>query len=172
MDNLIRLASYLPAEWNPNDFVLCGSASMTIRGLRDVNDLDVLIRPRLWGSVRELHRRGYWPGEARDTKDPQSNDGPRRDLLLTGEIDFFDEMPRIAAGVRREDVFTHAEFHQLAILPSGRTLRFACLRHVLAVKALAFRSKDYDDMVVLAERIRLEERNRPVAPPAPPGPAF
>lgn len=166
MQNLTRLASYLPAHWSPNDFVLCGSAALAVRGVRDVADLDVLIDPKLWPEVRELHGRGYWPGTPRETKDPQSNDGPRRDLLLTGEIDFFDEMPRIAAGVTRQAAFEEAEFRQIPVLPAGRMVRVCCLRHVLAVKALAFRPKDHDDMVRCAELIYDEERHDRRVPPA------
>jgi hypothetical protein len=137
--------------WPRHDFVLVGSAALAARGIRDVNDLDVQICCSLWPEVERLHAAGYWPkGPDKAEKDGGLyEDGPNRRILLTGQIDFFDAMPRISSCTPFEVVFRESEWI------GG--FRIVSLRHCLAVKALANRKKDHEDMETLARLIRAEE---------------
>lgn len=155
MENYKRLVSYLPKGWGPDDFVLCGSACLAARGVRDVGDLDVLIRPELWEVVTHLHFNNAFPAGKKVLpfyEDPvyESAQLEGRRLLMTGEIDFFDTMPRIT-NLGNLDIFG------AATIIGG--YRVVSLRHCMAIKALVpqSRPKDVTDMLLLAELIAEEE---------------
>lgn len=151
-----ELLSYLPKEWDADDYVLCGSACLAERGIRDVGDLDVQIKPKLWPEVLRLHEAGHFP----EGPDKQVQPGPDSDFggrdgraLLTSRIDFFVDIPRIFT-LGADEVFAKSELRR------GR--RIISLRHCLAIKALVpeSRRKDVNDMISLAFQISEEECRR------------
>lgn len=159
--NLYRLLAYIPKTWSSTDYVLCGSAALAFRGYRDVRDLDVLVRPSatigapptdMMEEVERLDREGHWPVAPELSEAKLENDGAlyagSYRLRRTGEIDFFDGVPRLAPGVTVHEVFAHSKLFE------GR--RVVSLRHCLAIKALAFRRRDDDDMIALARFISHE----------------
>ncbi len=149
MDNFIKLKSFIPKNWDKGDFVITGSACLATRGVRDVNDLDILVRPHLMLEVVDLHAKGTFPKLKRELLVEHIQEYPRA-VLRTGHIDFFESMPRIAyLGV--DEVFDRAD--------SCDGYNIISLRHCLAIKALVprSRSKDVIDMVLLAKLIEKEE---------------
>lgn len=157
--NYDTLRAYMSEIRDSSLFVLTGSAVLAARGVRDVNDLDVLIRPELWGTVRDLNAKGYWPTKPiesprigtkgvhiPDTDDPEYG---IRDLLRTGWMDFGDSLPRIASCVTVDQVFKDA-----SVIDGYQIMS---LRHCLAIKALANRPKDGTDMQQLAYLITTSE---------------
>jgi hypothetical protein len=154
MPTMQRLLEYIPDDWPKDGYVLCGSAALAVRGVRDVRDLDILVWPQLWPDVEKRYCEGYWPKRegTEPAKDGQSNDGPRRQLIITGWFDFFTEPPRIASGIGAAGVFRNAEQRP------GWPGLVQSLRQVLAIKALACREQDLDDMIRLAHLIAEEER--------------
>lgn len=151
-----ELLGYIPKEWNPDDYVICGSACLAERGIRDVGDLDIQVRPRLWAEAERLHQAGHFP-PGLDSHPVGRVPGPESDfggrdgrVLFTGRIDFFVNVPRIFA-LGADEVFRRSELRR------GR--RIISLRHCLAIKALVpiSRRKDVDDMVSLALQIFEEE---------------
>ncbi len=159
MQNYDTLRAYMRVIDNKSPFMFMGSAALAVRGVRDVNDLDVLIRPKLWGVVDMFARKKYWPTKAippikhvptiAETLAPGDPEYVGRRLMRTGWMDFADSLPRIAAAVTVDDVFKAAgTFDGYQVIS---------LRHCLAIKALANRPKDGPDMKALAELIMREE---------------
>lgn len=56
MKNYKRLRDLIPDGWSRDDYVITGSACLAVRGVRDVNDLDLLVRMLLWDATEELAR--------------------------------------------------------------------------------------------------------------------
>lgn len=129
---LEKLLEAIPAEWSSNDFVLCGSAVLAFEGIRDVNDLDILVRPHLFKK------------EPEETKTVTYG----RVLSRRDGMDIMTTLPRI--GDDAPDPF------ETAVVYRG-VWRVLAPRHVLAIKALAFRKTDLDDMISLAELIKEQE---------------
>lgn len=162
---LFALLSCVPRDWAPEDYVLCGSACMAARGLRDVRDLDLLVRPSLWSQAEELylpHRDEAKHQAYADRADPDvpikhgapaMPSGPRQLICTTLGIDVFTEMPRIARVVDFETTFAASDI----LYADGRLFNVISLRHALAIKALANRHKDLDDMIAIAQAIAQEE---------------
>lgn len=157
-ENLERLVRQLPTEWGYSDFILCGSAALAIRGVRDVHDLDVFIRPGIWDSAG-LDR---IPGIVISTSAEEysatgdSEVSNQKLVRLDTGFDFFNALPRATCSFDR--AFECADDFKV----EGRSIKVLCLRHVLAVKATAMtvpmRGKDWDDMSKLAALIEKEER--------------
>lgn len=154
---LQKYVDQLPKEWDRSKFVLCGSAAMAVRGIRDVHDLDVLVLPELMPAVKEAFpetkRRDEDPGlypnegdcaiivngiehvEGTPREIPQGM--PRVELWRAEGFDFFDALLRPVATNRQ--VFQEAgEWNGYLVMS---------LRHCLAVKALGYREKDKADIV-------------------------
>lgn len=149
-----KLRSYVAAVLQPKDFVLIGSATLAARGIRDVNDLDVLVRPSRWVLVKAKFAEGYWPAASSDAEVPEYDpdldaDGKPREILRTGQHDFMMTPPRIVGAVTAADVFQDAQYFE--------GFQVGSPRHCLAIKALAGRKKDHADMTSLAALIALEE---------------
>lgn len=168
------LIADLPSHWPLDSFVLVGSAALAARGVRDVNDLDVLVlEPQLWLDIERLGK----PVDIRPNPDPayqpgaraqQAGEPPRARVVQrrrtpAGFIDFLDELPRIAQCITPE--MTLADSAQIYVGQDVRPRRIVSLRHCLAIKALAGRPKDIGDMVQLAQLIALEE-GAPTTPEA------
>jgi len=176
--NLRERVRLLPAEWDKSKFVLCGSASLAVHDIRDVNDLDVLVLPELWPQVKEafphpIPRGMVGVGNALED-DEYPNDDNDHALVVNGVeeqpiggepvdrqvtrrvelwrvhgIDFFDGLIRPVANNRQ--VFRDA------VLWDGYLV--LSLRHCLAVKALGFRDKDkYDTVKALLPYLETSER--------------
>ena len=157
-ENLERLVHQLPTEWSYPDFILCGSAALAIRGVRDVHDLDVFIHPGSWDSAG-LDR---IPGIVISTTAEEYNAtgdsevSNQKLVRLDTGFDFFNALPRATCSF--ETAFECADDFKV----EGRCIKVLCLRHVLAVKAIAMtvpmREKDWDDMAKLAALIEKEEK--------------
>lgn len=52
------LVSKLPSIWEPDNFVLTGSATLAVTGYRDVGDLDVLRQSTHFSDVESLKKEG------------------------------------------------------------------------------------------------------------------
>lgn len=131
---LRKLLTKLPEDWNREDFILCGSASLAFRGIRDVRDLDILVRPQFMDKLQQVKR---------DT-DPYADA-----TVIDVNIDVFTKPPRLD-GLTFDDIRRDADFIDGYYVQS--------LRHTLAIKALVPtpREKDKPDMVALAELIARE----------------
>lgn len=132
--NLSRLLARIPAAWEPRDFILTGSAPLAFRGIRDVNDLDILVSPRLFDLI-EKNPEGIYrnSGASMDPYAPYVAEG----------LDVFNVAPRI--GLTFNDIMQWAEnFHGFFVQHPA---------HSLATKALVLptRSKDRRDIVELAK---------------------
>lgn len=137
----MELVSYLP-EWPKDSYVLCGSACLAVRGVRDVHDLDVLIiDPDMWKEVEALHSEGHFPKATRDISFPAL---PHR-LLRTGQIDFFDRVTSLPLSF--SEIVVNSDIYD------GHNI--ISLRHCLATKALStvIRDKDIADMPLLCQLI-------------------
>jgi hypothetical protein len=138
---LRKLLSEIPSNWDREDFVICGSATLAFRGIRDVHDLDILVRPELLESMRGdlTHRDGSYASSYGDN----------------GLIDIFSKPPRLGS-VTFDDVKNEADQFEGFYVQSAR--------HTLAIKALVpiLRDKDRPDMVELA-KIIAQQRTRKVA---------
>lgn len=163
LDKTPVLKSFLqqiPKEWGVNDFVLCGSAGLAFRGVRDVHDLDVLVRPALFDSVHKIP--GIQIQLLEYTEQGEAKPNPQRLVRLDTGFDIFDRPPRDTFDFERAlecaDSFSDGE----------REYKVLCLRHILAVKTLAMavpiRTKDWKDMAILAELIEDEEKNEEKRP--------
>lgn len=133
---LKNLLEVLP-HWERHEFVLCGSAALAFRGVRDIGDLDVLVHPDLGKKLdRQFLDRDQYPWSFSSR-------------LREQDIDVFWEVPRIRA--------TFAEV--LAVADDFHGYRVMCLRQVLAIKALVpeRRTKDMEDMVKLSKLIAAED---------------
>lgn len=154
-DELRRL---LPGTWPRASFVLCGSAALAARGVRDVNDLDVLIKPDMCDAVRaHFASIGAAPRFENDYGDSTTRAffaqyiiGEPDALFPSGrKIDFFSVMPLVSPK-KSEAVFAEASTFD--------GYQVVSLRHCLAVKALANRAHDTADMVTLALLIDQDSR--------------
>jgi hypothetical protein len=171
---LARLLDLIPREWPADRFVLCGSAALAVRGVRDVHDLDVMIHPSLWREARALAaEHGEKPTTERYATDPDANPAAGRLVRLACGIDFWDTHPRIARVADFKRSIDCSDLFEIG----GRFVHVLGLRHVLAIKALAMvpgREKDLDDMCLLSRLIREEEesgiRSWAAVPPPPPPP--
>lgn len=169
------LIADLPSHWSAESFVLVGSAALAARGVRDVNDLDVLVlEPQLWLDIPRLGE----PVDIRPNNDPAYQPGVRaqqaggepprarvvhRRRTASGVIDFLDDLPRIAQCITPEMALEDSAL--ICVGQDVRPRRIVSLRHCLAIKALAGRPKDVDDMMKLAVLIMAEEAG-PTTPEA------
>lgn len=115
LDLLIKRA--LGVGFTPENSILCGSAALAVVGLRDVNDLDLLVSRERWDEItgindlRSMYGRQIWRVEG---------------------IDAFDTLPRL--GLTFDQVIKRGAAVPIHLLGGWRVLD---LRHVLAIKALA-----------------------------------
>ncbi len=172
---LHSLLALIPSDWPRDEFVLCGSAALAVRGIRDVHDLDVMIDPALWDETHALVRE-HGEKEHFERYAVGSTTEPRL-VRLGCEIDIWDEHPRIANVADFARTLVCADLFEI----QGRAVNVLSLRHTLAIKALAMvpgRSKDLQDMMYLARAIDAEEQpgylhgppawHAPAVPPPPP----
>ena len=125
--NFKRLRGCLPASWSRDDYVITGSACLAVQGIRDVKDLDILIRPVLWPEVEQLG--AHFPKD---------------------EIAFFDEVPRLAH-LGADVIFEHADKVDGYNIIS---LRHCLAIKALVTKS---RPKDVQDMLLIAKLIAATE---------------
>lgn len=160
---LLSLLALIPDSWPRDQFVLCGSAGLAFRGLRDVNDLDILILPALWETLSSI------PGEPKEKSEVEEaytepDDGSvakaRSKLVrLSTDLDIFDALPCISNVTSFSRAQECADKFPSPIKDYDE-FQVLCLRHILAVKALAMvpkREKDFKDMMLLTEAIAREE---------------
>lgn len=131
---LRKLLAKLPEDWDREDFILCGSAALAFRGVRDVRDLDVMVRPKLLDKLEHVRRSKGLYADA---------------VLVDANVDVFAKPPRLD-NLTFDDIRRDADFIDGYYVQS--------LRHTLAIKALVPtpREKDKPDMVALAELIARE----------------
>tara|TARA_R100000656_G_scaffold104176_1_gene75998 strand:- start:39910 stop:40605 length:696 start_codon:yes stop_codon:yes gene_type:complete len=156
-----ELVARIPAGWSEDDFVICGSAALAVRGVRDVHDLDILVRTEeMVEDVDDLLRKGeltpFVVDNDADLSMYAESSIERRKLVLTQEMDVFDSMPRVT-GLTFEHVHTQSDKFRMK---DGRVFRIVSPRHCLAVKTLIpiLRPKDLVDMERLARIIAAEDR--------------
>jgi len=152
LPRLVELMGYIPRNWSTTQFILCGSAPLALRGIRDVRDLDVLVTQELYDDAVKLNAEGYWPGGEVAVDVPEDKKYGRV-LLRAGSFDFFVELPRVAQCVSFEQIQDQSSL----VVVGDRRMRVLSLRHCLAVKALAARASDHRDMMRLAVLIDAEE---------------
>ena len=181
---LFRYLDMLPKEWKRDQFILCGSAGLAFRGVRDIHDLDILILPELWGTVssiqgEQIHssEKSYDEESGDDVCDvgvskvlalqPPTKRYPRLMRLDSG-IDIFDSMPKVAnvcSFFRAKECSDKFEDPR-KLEGDSSPFQVLSLRHILAIKALAMvpnRKKDLKDMRLLTQLIQIEEENFPCA---------
>jgi hypothetical protein len=117
----------------PEDAVLVGSAPLAIREIRDVNDLDVLVRSEVFDVLREVS------GVLGDGAD-------RMVVFQTPEglsIQITDRLLNHAAtaGITEEDVWSAAE--------EWRNWRVLNLQQCRRIKEATRREKDYEDLALI-----------------------
>ena len=147
------LLEQIPAAWRTEDYVLIGSATLAVAGIRDVNDLDVLVHPLLAAKLgAELEPEGTGSVYARRLLGTQAAVGAKVDVFLS--------VPRIRLGFDA--------VYAMAMTYAGR--RVQCARHTLAIKALAVphREQDVIDMLSLAKLIAAQESAERAIPLAVP----
>lgn len=147
MEKLRSLLALIPTEWPRDSFILCGSAALAFRGVRDVHDLDILIRPELWPGLSHLR------GVEREEAYEQAG----RLLRLDSGVDVFDSHPRIGNVAGFDQTLRAADLFRTC---DGMVYNVLSMRHTLAIKALAMvdgREKDLADMRSLAALIGVEE---------------
>lgn len=129
---LQALIKKIPSNWSREDFILCGSAALAVRGIRDVRDLDILVRPELMAKI------------------PVKRDIDGYSEKLFDDIDIFDKPLRL------ENFLTFEDIKKTAELFDGYYVQSA--RHTLAIKLLlpTPRPKDVPDIVALAHIIAAE----------------
>lgn len=161
---LTMLLSLLPAHWPTDKFILCGSAGLAFRKIRDVHDLDVFILPELWETMNEISGE-IMPSsmeygsllEEDPPLPPHKSDVKSGLLRLDTGLDIFDKLPTKANVASFERALECAD--QFCHL--GKYYRVLSLRHILAIKALAMvpdREKDFEDMKLLSTLIENEEQ--------------
>lgn len=111
--NLDTLLRRLP--WSPWSVILCGSAPLAFRGVRDVGDLDVLLDEATWADLR--------------IQDLRTEYG-RRIYRIPG-IDAFDRLPRL--GYTFDQVIDRADHYYV----DGTKWHVLPIRDMIAIKALA-----------------------------------
>lgn len=152
---LHRLLALVPGEWPRDSFVLCGSASLAVRGIRDVHDLDLMVRPEIMEETHALVREHGEKGHSE--RYAVGAGGEPRLVRLECGLDFWTEHPRTANVADFARTLACADLFEV----QGRAVNVLSLRHTLAIKALAMRttrSKDLPDMVWLSRLIEDEER--------------
>lgn len=157
-----------PLGWSTSDFVLCGSACLAVRGVRDVNDLDVFVRRQ--EMIHDVKSLGpHIPIEDHTPLYFHVTDG--HNFIQVGvevegrqtHIDVFSKMPFLP--VTFDQVWDGADSFSFKDAESCiLDVRVMSLRHCLAVKALARRTttasvrKDMRDMHLLVEQIGFEAK--------------
>lgn len=173
---LEALLNRIPDTWEAQDFILCGSACLALAGIRDVGDLDVMVRPALFDEAVALGS-GYWdapldfPAKSKSNQSLGERAAEYRAAIqqATGQdlgrlecfqhYDFFTTHPPETIGITWELSRKHASLEDIG----RRKVQVLHPRHVLAIKACAMR-KNYDnDFQALAWLIRTWPR-----PPLPP----
>jgi hypothetical protein len=136
VQNLIRLLSSLPASFlnHPDQFVVCGSGPMAVRGMRDVRDLDLLVSADLFNLAPSF-------GFARPVIATTARYDMTEDRLLqrideTGKIDLFRKTPKLDHTLEEQvergvDLFPRI----------GAMLQFQNLPDVLAIKLGVIQAK-------------------------------
>lgn len=161
---LTKFLSLLPAHWPTDKFILCGSAGLAFRKIRDVHDLDVFILPELWETASEISgeivpsNMEYGSLLEEDPPLPHRKSDVKSGLLrLDTGLDIFDKLPTKADIASFERALECAD----RLYHLGKYYRVLCLRHILAIKALAMvpdREKDFEDMKLLSALIENEEQ--------------
>lgn len=157
------LLELIPGGWPPYAYLLCGSASLAVRGIRDVHDLDLLVHESLWAEAqqaflpyRDVAKHAAYDQAAADAGTSEPSEPQQSRLICTTlGLDLFSEMPRVASCLDYETAWKAGTVYRHA----DRAHRVISLRHTLAIKALAYRFKDFDDMKTLAELIAAEEND-------------
>lgn len=143
------LLGRLPAHWNPNDYIACGSAILAAMGVREVRDLDVLVRHEFMvGDMKEM----ALPDPKALPYDPGTEKLRRSNRMIFAldqkKVDVWTSLPRIGAAFDFDKALKASiQFGRWKVLGP---------RPVLAIKALANRAGDIDDM---KELVRLIERD-------------
>jgi hypothetical protein len=130
--NFQALIKKIPADWSREDFILCGSAALAVRGIRDVRDLDILVRPSLMATI------------------PVTKDVDGYTEKFSEDIDIFDKPLRLENFLTFDDIKRTAELFDGYYVQSPR--------HTLAIKLLlpSPRAKDVPDIISLSQVIAAE----------------
>jgi hypothetical protein len=146
-----QLARIPDAVAHRDDLVLCGSIWLALNGIREVNDLDVLM-PHGWTPSGKFRLHWGLIEEKREESDdyddlPDEERSKFRRLVHSietpaGKIDFFDRF--ICREIDPEDARASVYKHRtLKVMPLDMLIRF---------KRLAGRPKDIADLELLQER--------------------
>lgn len=152
--------------------VLCGSAFLAWRGVRDVEDLDVLIPPPLHKLAPDgrcisdpVLSRVISFTETRPPKKEQPRLGiydPQGRVLVQCEgYDFFDSQPRLSGFLTYDNTLKNA----MPMKHGGKMFWVMHPSHCIAVKAMVLRPKDRIDIGNLLRLINGEG----ISPPDFPG---
>jgi hypothetical protein len=141
VQNLIRLLSSLPASFlnHPDQFVVCGSGPMAVRGMRDVRDLDLLVSADLFSLAPSF---GFGTAGVEFYAEQNESDGDvsARRLLQrideTGKIDLFLTTPKLGHTLE-EQVERGVDWYPRI----GAMLQFQNLPDVLAIKLGVIQAK-------------------------------
>ena len=124
LDELDKLN--LPVE----DYAICGSGPLAVRGLRENKDIDIVVRRRLWDELKQKH---------------EIHKGKEGVKIRIGVIDIW---PQIY-GLDVYTVINHAD------IISGN--RFITLEDTIAWKKKQGRAKDLDDIRLIQEYLKTRQ---------------
>ena len=114
----------------PNQFVVFGSGPMAIHGLRESEDVDLLVTDELYKNLKNL-----------DWKEQASIDGGKR--LVNGNFEAYKRWDFGKYSPSPEEIIAVAEFHD--------DIPFAPLIEVLKWKRASGRPKDLEDIKLIEE---------------------
>ena len=131
MNNFNKLLNELRSLNLPSsDFAVFGSGPLAIRGIRDVNDVDIIVKPKLWRELKEKY-------EPKNEK-----------LIIVGSIEIYKNWSPWYDNVN--ELIDEAD--------NFYGVRFVKLEKVLNWKELLNRDKDKRDIILIKKFMLIQSK--------------
>lgn len=118
------------------DYILTGSSPMGIRGLREINDVDIVVSNRLWEKLEKQYG--------------SNDDNGNKKIIISEDIEVFGEASFYNFEKNENDPSIDERIEKADIIDG---LAFESLEHVLYYKTKMGRPKDLKDIELIRQFI-------------------
>lgn len=118
----------------PNQYIVVGSGIMAAKGIRETNDLDIIVTPELFEQCKK---------EGWETHPWTKKDIPGKEWLKRGDVELYEQLSRKTGGITAKKLLENAEVIQ--------GIPFINLETFMDFKKEYGRPKDFEDIRLVKE---------------------